>query len=203
MNSPIDLLKEYWGFNSFRRNQKEIIDSVLHQKDVLGILPTGGGKTICYQIPALMQEGICIVISPLIALMSDQVNDLTQRGVKAISLSNVYHYADLERLLDNCLYGNYKFLFISPERLQNALIQERIKSMKVNLIVIDEAHCISEWGNDFRPSYQKLGLLRNLLPDIAVLALTATATAKVEDDIIKYLGLKEPEIFKSSLKREN
>ena len=111
MSNPIDVLTKYWGFNSFRRNQKEIIDSVLNEKDVLGILPTGGGKTICYQIPALMQEGICIVISPLIALMSDQVNDLKNRGVKAISLSNIYHYTDLERLLDNCMYGNYKFLF--------------------------------------------------------------------------------------------
>lgn len=203
MNSPIDVLTKYWGFNSFRLNQKEIIDSVLDEKDVLGILPTGGGKTICYQIPALMQEGICIVISPLIALMSDQVNDLKNRGVKAISLSNIYYYTDLERLLDNCIYGNYKFLFLSPERLQNSLIQERIKTMQVNLIVIDEAHCISEWGNDFRPSYQKLNLLRSLFPNIAVLALTATATAEVEYDIVKFLDLKDPKIFKSSLKREN
>ena len=176
MKHPIEILERYWGHSTFRPNQLEIIETVLENKDCLALLPTSGGKSVCFQVPALIKEGICIVISPLIALMQDQVESLKEKGIKAIALTNIDSRSELDRILDNCVFGNYKFLYISPERLENNLVQERIKAMAVNLIAVDEAHCISQWGHDFRPAYRKIKNLRSLCPDAAVIALTATAT---------------------------
>lgn len=203
MNSPLQILERYWGYSEFRPKQLEIIQTVLEQQDCIGLLPTGGGKSICFQIPALINEGICIVISPLIALMQDQVKSLDQKGIKALALTNLSHSEDLERLLDNCIYGNYKFLYLSPERLQNKLVQERIKLMNVSLIVVDEAHCISQWGHDFRPAYRSIHILHSLCPQASTIALSATATKQVLKDIEEQLELKKPKLFKSSFFREN
>ena len=153
MKKPLEILERYWGHSNFRPNQLEIIEAVLQNKDCLALLPTAGGKSICFQIPALIKKGICIVISPLIALMKDQVSNLNNKGIKALALTNIDRVSELDRMLDNCIYGNYKFLYISPERLKNKLIQERIKLMNVSFIAVDEAHCISAWGHDFRPAY--------------------------------------------------
>lgn len=197
------ILSQYWGHKDFRGSQQEIIDTVLSKKDVLALMPTGGGKSVCYQVPGIQMEGICIVVSPLIALMQNQVNELKSKGIKAIALTGGIAFNELNDLLDNCLYGGYKFLYLSPERLQQSLIQERIKGMNVNLIAIDEAHCISQWGNDFRPAYLDCSILRVLKPEAPIIALTATATPKVVKDIISLLTLQEPHVFKDSFKREN
>ena len=197
------ILKEFWGHDDFRGSQETIINTVLSGKDVLALMPTGGGKSICYQVPALSKEGLCIVVSPLVALIQDQVNQLKARGIKAIALTGGIPFTELNDLLDNCLYGNYKFLYLSPERLQQSLIQERIQEMDVNLIAIDEAHCISQWGNDFRPAYLECSVLKELIPNTPMIALTATATPKVVDDIVENLKLKEVEIFKDSFSRSN
>ncbi|MBK87080.1 MAG: recombinase RecQ [Flavobacteriaceae bacterium] len=203
MLHPLQILKKYWGHTGFRLNQKKIIEAILENEDCLALLPTGGGKSICFQVPALIKEGICIVISPLIALMQDQVASLNQKGIKAMALTNVNHYSELERMLDNCIFGNYKFLYISPERLDNKLVQSRIKSMKVSLIAVDEAHCISQWGHDFRPAYRNIKILRILSPQTAVIALTATATKHVIEDIIRQLDFLNYKVFKSSFFRSN
>jgi len=197
------ILKKYWGFDSFRGSQAEIIESVMQQQDVLALLPTGGGKSVCYQVPALLNEGICIVVSPLVALIEDQVNGLKQKGIKAIGLTGGLGFQEVLTLLDNCLYGNYRFLYLSPERLQQELVREKIAGMPVNLIAIDEAHCISQWGNDFRPAYLECAILRELHPNIPVMALTATATERVREDIIQNLGLKNEQLFKDSFLRKN
>lgn len=170
---------------------------------MLALMPTGGGKSLCFQIPALMQEGICIVISPLVALMEDQVNALQQKGIKAMALTGGMAFRDLDAALDNCIYGNYKFLYLSPERLQQDLVQERIKLMNVNLIAVDEAHCISQWGHDFRPAYRNISLLKDLKPGTPFIALTATATPAVVKDIAKELELENIEILKDSFYRPN
>ncbi|SFW25748.1 RecQ family ATP-dependent DNA helicase [Cellulophaga fucicola] len=201
--SPQDILQQYWGYASFRGSQEKIITTVLDQKDALALLPTGGGKSICYQIPALVQEGICIVVSPLIALIQDQVDSLKEKGIKAIALTGGISIDEVINLLDNCVFGNYKFLYLSPERLQQDLIKERILQMNVNLIAIDEAHCISQWGNDFRPAYQNCGVLRDMFPAVPVLALTATATKKVAEDIIQSLQFRDSLIIKDSFSRDN
>jgi ATP-dependent DNA helicase RecQ len=201
--SPNEVLKKYWGFDEFREGQLQIIQSVLDGKDTLALLPTGGGKSICYQVPALVKQGLCIVISPLIALMTDQVENLQKRGIKAVSLSGNLDSYSLERHLDNCEFGDTQFLFISPERLQNEWIQARLERLKVSLIAIDEAHCISQWGYDFRPSYLKIALLRNLLPEVPFLALTATAGPKVIEDIQSKLAFKEPHCIRKSFHRPN
>lgn len=203
MREPLNILQQYWGYNSFRPLQLEIIENVMHGMDTVALLPTGGGKSICFQVPALAMEGICIVISPLIALMNDQVKRLQELGVKSIALSGNLTYTDLDRLLENAIFGNYKFLYLSPERLQQEIVQTRISQMPVNLIAIDEAHCISQWGNDFRPSYKNLSILREMHPEIPVMALTATATPDVLADTIAELGLNDPGIFKNSFYREN
>lgn len=203
MNQLDDILSRYWGFSSFRPLQREIITSVLNGRDTIALLPTGGGKSLCYQIPALAAEGICIVISPLIALMQDQVQSLKNKGIKAINLSGGIPYQDFTNLLDNALYGNYKFLYLSPERLQQEIVQNYIRQMNVNLIAVDEAHCISQWGNDFRPAYKNIVKLRELQPLAPILAVTATATPEVLDDTIKELQLELPELFRQSFKREN
>ena len=203
MSHPLQILEKYWGHTGFRLNQKKIIEAALENEDCLALLPTGGGKSICFQVPALIKEGICIVISPLIALIQDQVASLNQKGIKAMALTNVNHYSELERMLDNCIFGNYKFLYISPERLDNKLVQSRIKSMKVSLIAVDEAHCISQWGHDFRPAYRNIKILRILCPQTAIIALTATATKHVIKDIGEQLGFLNYKVFKSSFFRSN
>lgn len=161
MQHPIQILERYWNFTSFKPLQEDIINAVLKGEDTFALLPTGGGKSICFQIPALAKEGICIVVSPLIALMKDQVSSLKEKGIKAMALTNEYKYNDLNIMLDNCIYGNYKFLYLSPERLQQDIVQNRIQKMNVNLIAVDEAHCISQWGNDFRPAYKTLYYFAN------------------------------------------
>lgn len=198
-----EILNKFWGHPNFRPFQEEIIDAASKNEDVLALLPTGGGKSLCFQIPALMAEGICIVISPLVALMEDQVKALQEKGIKALALAGGISFSDLDVLLDNCIYGNYKFLYISPERLQQDLIQQRIKQMNVNLIAVDEAHCISQWGHDFRPAYLNISVLRDLHPEVSIIALTASATIDVVKDIKEQLQLKDPKLFKNSLKREN
>ncbi|MFD2562007.1 RecQ family ATP-dependent DNA helicase [Aquimarina rubra] len=203
MTTPIQLLKENWNYDTFRPLQEEIINAVIENNDTFALLPTGGGKSICFQIPALLRPGICVVISPLIALMQDQVQHLQQKGIKAIALTSGIKYSELDTLLDNCIYGNYKFLYLSPERLQQDLVKERLKRMNINLIAIDEAHCISQWGNDFRPSYKKIKILRELKPAVPMIALTASATPEVVEDIIKELDLFQPKIFKQSFFRSN
>lgn len=200
---PIEVLERYWHHTSFRPFQEEIITSVLNHEDTFALLPTGGGKSVCFQIPALIQDGICIVISPLIALMKDQVNTLKAKGIKAIALTSGMSYKELDTQLDNCIYGNYKFLYLSPERLQQPLVQERLQQMQVNLIAVDEAHCISQWGNDFRPAYNNIVTLRQIHPHVNCIALTATAKHNVIDDIIKNLDFVSPNIYKASFARPN
>lgn len=203
MNLPLQILERYWKFSKFRPQQQEIIQSVLNQQDCVALLPTGGGKSLCFQIPALINDGLCIVVSPLIALMQDQVNALNNKDIKATALTNLNHLSDLERILDNCVYGNYKFLYLSPERLKNPLVQERIKLMNVNLIAVDEAHCISQWGHDFRPAYRSINILKTLHPKVTTIALTASATKRVVEDIKVQLNLEQPKIFRHSFYREN
>ncbi|WP_108808793.1 RecQ family ATP-dependent DNA helicase [Aquimarina spinulae] len=203
LKSPLKILQQYWKHNSFKPLQEEVIASVLEGEDTFALLPTGGGKSICFQVPALIMEGICIVISPLIALMQDQVLHLQQKNIKAIALPSGIRYSELDTLLDNCIYGNYKFLYLSPERLQQDIVQERLKQMNINLIAVDEAHCISQWGNDFRPSYKKIEVLRKIHPAVPVIALTASATKEVVDDIVIELDLFQPKILKQSFFRPN
>lgn len=197
------ILKQFWGYDDFRASQKQIISTVLSGQDVLALMPTGGGKSICYQVPALAKDGICIVVSPLVALIQDQVSQLKKRGIKAIALTGGIPPNDLNDLLDNCVYGNYKFLYLSPERLQQSIVQERIQQMNINLIAIDEAHCISQWGNDFRPAYLECSILKELVPGTPMIALTATATPRVVADIVENLELENVEIFKDSFSRSN
>jgi ATP-dependent DNA helicase RecQ len=203
MKYPIELLEHYWNFSEFKPQQEAIIEAVLSNEDCIALLPTGGGKSICFQIPAMLRKGICIVISPLVALMHDQVNNLNSKGIKSMALTSGFSHSDLDRMLDNCIFGNYKFLYLSPERLQQDLVQQRIKQMNVNLIAVDEAHCISQWGHDFRPAYRDIKLLRKIHPTVNVIGLTASATSKVVDDISDQLDCISPKIFKTSFKRSN
>lgn len=198
-----DILFRHWGFREFRPMQEEIIAHALQNQDIVALMPTGGGKSLCFQIPALSREGICIVVSPLVALMEDQVNTLQKKGIKATAIVGGISYGNLDSLLDNCIYGNYKFLYLSPERLQQDIVQHRIKQMNVNLIAIDEAHCISQWGHDFRPAYLNISILRELHPNVPFMALTASATREVVEDIKKQTGLSDAKVFKSSLERRN
>ena len=203
MISAKEILKEYWNFSSFRIPQEEIIKTVLQQKDVITLLPTGGGKSICFQVPALVKEGVCLVISPLIALMQDQVENLKNRNIKATIIKAGSSQNDIITLFDNIKFGNIKFLYISPERLQSTFIQQKIKELNVSFVAIDEAHCISEWGHDFRPSYRNIKVLKDIIPNVNFIALTATANKKVLEDISSNLELKNPGIFKKSFTREN
>ena len=196
-------LRKYWHYDSFRPLQEDIIGSVLAGQDTLALLPTGGGKSICFQVPALVQEGICIVVSPLIALMKDQVENLRARGIEAVSIVSGMSRREVDIMLDNCVYGKIKFLYLSPERLMSTLVRERIRYMKVNLFAIDEAHCISQWGYDFRPPYLHLAELRQLHPKVPVLALTATATAVVVEDIQEKLSFRKKLVFRKSFERKN
>ncbi len=203
MPKALEILQKYWKHDTFRWPQNEIIDSVLNGNDTFALMPTGGGKSICFQVPAMMQEGICLVISPLVALMKDQVANLQQRDIKAIALTGGISSDEMIELLDNCQFGNYKFLYLSPERLQSDWILDRIKNLPINLIAIDEAHCVSQWGHDFRPAYLKISKLKPHFPKVPFLALTASATSHVQDDLIKQLGLEKPQIFKKSFSRDN
>ena len=203
MEKPIDVLKKFWGYDAFRPLQLDIIETVLHKKDALALLPTGGGKSICFQVPAMIFDGICLVISPLTALINDQVSTLEKRGIRAMGLTGSIGFADLMVQLDNCHFGNYKFLYLSPERLQNELVLERIKQMPISFVAIDEAHCVSQWGHDFRPAFLKIKMLREILPNISFLALTATATSHVKTDIVAQLDLKNCEHFQQSFTRAN
>lgn len=201
--TAIEILQKYWGHQAFRPLQQDIIASVLEGKDSLALLPTGGGKSICFQVPALVKEGICIVVSPLIALMKDQVENLKSKGIEAIAIYAGMGKREIDILLDNCIYGKIKFLYLSPERLLSDLVRVRISYMNVNLIAVDEAHCISQWGYDFRPPYLQISKLREILPDVPVLALTATATNFVRQDIMEKLEMKEPQVFVKSFARNN
>lgn len=203
MHTPIELLKQFWQHNSFREPQEQIINSVLAANNTVALLPTGGGKSICFQIPALLMPGVCLVISPLIALIEDQVNNLRKKGIKAAAIIGGTSLEDIDAVFDNCLYGNYKFLYLSPEKLQQTWILERIVKLKINLIAVDEAHCISQWGHDFRPAYLEIGKVKNLFPNIPVIALTASANQRVLEDICLHLNLDNPHIFKKSFFREN
>ncbi len=200
---PQSILKQYWGYDHFRPLQAEIIQSVLEGRDTLALMPTGGGKSLCFQVPALMSEGICIVISPLIALMQDQVEQLKRRGISAVGIFSGMHKNQIDIALDNCIYGDIKFLYVSPERLQTKLFIERAKQMKINLLAIDEAHCISQWGYDFRPPYLKIAEFRALLPKVPMIALTATATEEVRADILRCLEMVNPQTFQQSFARAN
>ncbi|MGQ7855719.1 RecQ family ATP-dependent DNA helicase [Pedobacter sp. WC2501] len=201
--TAIEILQKYWGHQAFRPLQEDIIASVLEGNDSLALLPTGGGKSICFQVPALVKEGICIVVSPLIALMKDQVENLKSKGIEAIAIYAGMGKREIDILLDNCIYGKIKFLYLSPERLLADLVRVRISYMNVNLIAVDEAHCISQWGYDFRPPYQQIAKLREILPNVPVLALTATATDFVRKDIIEKLEMKDPQVFVKSFARDN
>jgi ATP-dependent DNA helicase RecQ len=201
--TALETLTRYWGYSQFRSPQNEIIEAVLSKHDVVAILPTGGGKSVCFQIPTLMQEGICLVITPLIALMQDQVKQLKQLGIPAAAVHAGMHHREIDITLDNCVYGNIKFLYLSPERLQTDLFKARVIKMNVCLIAIDEAHCISQWGYDFRPPYLKIADLRESKPGVTFIALTASATRIVKDDIVEKLQLKAPEVFQKSFARDN
>lgn len=203
MQTALQILQKYWKHDNFRSPQNEIINSVLEGKDTFGLMPTGGGKSICFQVPALMKDGICLVISPLVALMKDQVQRLQKLDIKAIALTGGIKSDEMITLLDNCEFGNYKFLYLSPERLQSDWILERIKNLPINLIAIDEAHCVSQWGHDFRPAYLKIANLKTHFPKVPFLALTASATKTVLEDVIVQLGLEKPAIFQKSFARKN
>lgn len=197
------ILKRYWGYDSFRPMQEDIINSVLSGKDTLALMPTGGGKSVTFQVPALAMDGVCIVITPLIALMEDQVQNLRRIDIKAAGIHSGMTRDEIRTALENCIYGNYKLLYISPERISSETFIEKLKLMRVSMIVVDEAHCISQWGYDFRPAYMNIGELRKLLPGRPVLALTATATPEVAKDIQKNLLFKEENLFKTSFARHN
>ena len=199
-----EILKKYWGYDNFRGIQEEIIQSIGNGNDTLGLMPTGGGKSITFQVPALAKEGLCLVITPLIALMKDQVQNLRNRGIKALAIYSGMTREEIVVALENCIFGDYKFLYISPERLDTEIFQAKLRHMKVSMITIDESHCISQRGFDFRPAYLKIADVRKLLPHVPVLALTATATPEVVDDIQKKLEFREgSQVFRMSFERKN
>lgn len=199
----LDILRKYWGHEDFRGIQREIIESIGSGRDTLGLMPTGGGKSITFQVPALAQEGVCLVITPLIALMKDQVSHLRQRGIRAAAIHSDMTHSAILQALDNCVYGGKQILYVSPERLHSELFQAKFRHMKVSFITVDEAHCISQWGYDFRPSYLHIAEIRQLKPEIPVLALTATATKEVVEDIQEQLRFKEKNVFRMSFERKN
>lgn len=200
---PLQVLQKYWKHQSFRDPQQQIIDSVLQGKDTFALLPTGAGKSICFQVPTLVNKGITLVVSPLIALIQDQVDSLNQKGIKATAIIGGMPMHEIDAVFDNCHYGQYKFIYISPERLQQDWILERLQKLNIQLLAIDEAHCISQWGHDFRPAYLELGKLRDLFENTPIIALTASANQRVIDDICSILKLEQPNIFKKSFLREN
>ena len=197
------ILKQYWGYDNFRGIQEDIIRSIGEGRDTLGLMPTGGGKSITFQVPALAQEGLCLVITPLIALMKDQVRNLRERGIKATAIYSGMTREEIVIALENCIFGNYKFLYVSPERLDTEIFQIKLRSMHVSLITVDESHCISQWGYDFRPAYLKIADIRQLLPGVPVIALTATATPEVVSDIQQRLQFRQENVFRMSFERKN
>lgn len=197
------ILKKYWGYDDFRGIQQQIIESIAAGYDTLGLMPTGGGKSITFQVPALAHEGVCIVITPLIALMKDQVSNLRRRGIQASAIYSGLSHDTILTILENAIFGGVKILYVSPERLSAPLFKEKLRHMKVSFICVDEAHCISQWGYDFRPSYLSIADIRKELPDKPILALTATATPEVIDDIQERLGFREKRVFKMSFARKN
>ena len=203
MQSIDQILKQYWGYDAFRPLQRDIIESVMNRQDTLALLPTGGGKSICFQVPAMAMEGICLVVSPLIALMKDQVQNLVQRGIKATAIYSGMNFRQIDAMMDACVYGDYKFLYISPERLANEDFQVRMMKMNISLLAVDEAHCISQWGYDFRPPYMKIAEVREKLKNVPVIALTATATPDVVIDIQEKLLFKKPNVLRQSFVRKN
>jgi ATP-dependent DNA helicase RecQ len=203
MEKYLEILKKYWNHTSFRTVQSEIISSIVQGKDTLGIMPTGGGKSVTFQVPALAMDGVCLVISPLIALMNDQVERLRSMGIKATALHSGMTYPEIVTTIDNAVYGAYKFLYISPERLASDIFRAKIPQMPVSLITVDEAHCISQWGYDFRPSYLQIVKLRQYFPQVPIIALTATATPDVVDDIQHQLLFREKNVIRGEFTREN
>lgn len=203
MQSPKDILRSHWGYKEFRPLQEEIINSIIKKEDILAVLPTGGGKSICYQIPAIIQDGLCLVISPLVSLMKDQVARLKQLNISAEYIHSGLHYYDVKRVLENALHGGYQLLYISPERLQTQLFEEYLPALNINLIAVDEAHCVSQWGHDFRPDYLKIAKLKKTFSKTPLLALTASATNEIKEDIGKQLELRTPILFQQSIERKN
>lgn len=203
MKRSSEILLKYWGHETFRPLQEEIVDGIIYGHDTFAILPTGGGKSVCFQVPGMALDGITLVISPLIALMQDQVDQLTSKGIKAQLITSTMSYREIDIALDNCRFGGVKFLYTSPERLKSDLFIERFKQMPVSLIVVDEAHCISEWGHDFRPAYREISAIRELHPEVPMAAFTASATLKTKEDISKFLTLRSPKKFAAPLNREN
>lgn len=201
--TPKEILKQYWGYDTFRPLQEEIIQSVMAGNDTLALMPTGGGKSVCFQVPAMLRQGICIVVSPLIALMKDQVYQLHKKGINAKALISGMRFREMDITLQNCSNGQVKFLYVSPERLTTDLFIERVKAMNVNLLAVDEAHCISQWGYDFRPPYLQIAEVRQYMPGVSVLALTASATPRVENDIIEKLNFVQPVVHRKSFERKN
>ena len=198
-----EILKKYWGYDEFRPMQKEIISAILNGEDTLALMPTGGGKSVCFQVPAMAKEGICLVVSPLIALIKDQVQNLNARGMRALAVYSGMNYHQIDVALDNAIYGDYKFLYVSPERLQTPLFQERVQKMNINFLVVDEAHCISQWGYDFRPSYLEIKEIKKHIGKVPTVALTATATKKVAEDIMRHLEFERPHVISSGFRRPN
>ena len=203
MESPVEILKKYWGYDTFRPLQQEIINSVLTGHDTLALMPTGGGKSICFQVPAMMKEGLCLVISPLIALMKDQVANLKKKGIPALSIYSGMSYAEVIKTLRNAMHGNFKFLYVSPERLETELFLEYLPAININLIAVDEAHCVSQWGYDFRPPYLRIATIREQLNNVPLLALTASATLEVQNDICNKLAFTNQNRFQQSFERSN
>ncbi len=204
MSTYKQILTKYWGFSEFRPLQEEIIKSVADEhKDVLGLLPTGGGKSIIFQVPALAKEGVCLVVTPLIALMKDQVENLNERGIKAVAVYSGMSRDEIDIAINNAVYGAYKFLYLSPERLGTKLFLTRLPDMNINYVAVDEAHCISQWGYDFRPSYLNIAKIKEIIPDVPFIALTATATPEVAKDIQDKLQFKEHNLFQKSFERKN
>jgi len=204
MSQMLQTLQKYWGYDSFRQLQPQIIESVLAGNDTLAVMPTGGGKSICFQVPSMMNEGLCLVISPLIALMKDQLLNLKKKGIPALSIYSGMSFIEVKKTLQNAAYGNFKFLYVSPERLETELFLEYVPLLKINLIAVDEAHCISQWGYDFRPPYLRIAAIREYFPGVPVLALTASATAEVQKDISeKLLFKKNQQFFQQSFERPN
>lgn len=197
------ILRKYWGYPDFRPVQLDIIRSIYEGKDVLGLLPTGGGKSITFQVPALTMDGVCLVVTPLIALMKDQVDNLRARGITAAAIYSGMTNQEIYLTLDNCIYGAYKFLYISPERLGTETFQQKMRAMDISMVAVDESHCISQWGYDFRPSYLHIADVRDMIPDVPVLALTATATPEVVQDIQRQLRFRTDVLFKKSFERKN
>jgi ATP-dependent DNA helicase RecQ len=203
MNSPLSILQHYWHHHSFRPMQEEIIQSVLEGNDTLALLPTGGGKSVCFQVPALMTDGLCLVISPLIALMRDQVDGLVEKGISAVTIHSGLSFYEVKTILQQATHGDFRFLYLSPERIESALFKEYLPALNIHLLVVDEAHCVSQWGYDFRPPYLRIAALRKELPDVPIIALTASATPIVQDDIIEKLGFRKEKIFRQSFERPN